>query len=81
MNTLKAVMGAVGMVILMVGCAGSQLEKRAAVEFDCPRESVTSERISGGQFLLRGCGKRAFYSCGETQCIRNSEITEDRAHQ
>ncbi len=64
----------------LAGCAsvtGNYLKKRATAEFNCPKEQLTSERLAMGQFLVKGCGKRAVYTCTDSFCARNSELIDE----
>jgi hypothetical protein len=62
---------------LLVGCtfSGTQVRKRAAVDFGCPEDEIVVHEIPSG-YLARGCRKEAVYLVQDGMVTRDSEITK-----
>ena len=61
----------------LVGCtfSGTQVWKRAAVDFGCPEDEIVVHELPSG-YLARGCRKEAEYLVHDGRVTRNSEITK-----
>ena len=62
---------------LLVGCtfSGTQVRKRAAVDFGCPEDEIVVHELPSG-YLARGCRKEAVYFVQDGMVTRDSEITK-----
>jgi len=62
---------------LLVGCtfSGTQVRKRAAVDFGCPEDEIVVHELPSG-YLARGCRKEAVYLVQDGMVTRDSEITK-----
>ena len=62
---------------LLVGCtfSGTQVRKRAAVDFGCPEDEIVIHELPSGD-LARGCRKEAVYLVQDGKVTRDSEVTK-----
>ncbi|MFO0761486.1 MAG: hypothetical protein U0359_33715 [Byssovorax sp.] len=61
--------------IALLGCQANVAQARAAVDLQCPEESVQIQELPGNAYRAEGCGKHAVYACSGGTLLSSEAFT------